>query len=89
MTENIEKRRRGRPRKYIEQGQYNVVLRVFDEVAEEKVVRAMIDKAVKYKDVPAATWLWDRKYGKVVDRIQTDNDVIIRVVYEDADTQLA
>jgi len=59
---------KGRKPLPLEKAERSVLLEVFDYEAEEAVVNAMIAKAKK-GSVAAASWLWDRKYGKVPDRI--------------------
>lgn len=59
---------KGRPPRIVEEAQLSVLLDVFDTPAERAVVLAVL-KVAKKGDVSAATWLWDRKYGKVVDKI--------------------
>lgn len=74
----------GRPPKAVEDAKQSVLARLFDEKAEEGVVRAVIRKA-KQGDVAAATWLWDRKYGKVKDQVEQSGGLTIRVEYADPD----
>lgn len=79
---------KGRPPKVVEDAQRSVLLRLFDEKAEEAVVKAMIAKAKSRMDpgaVAAATWLWDRKYGKVKEQVESSGGLTIKVVYADAD----
>lgn len=56
---------------------------LFDEAAERRVVRAMIAAAARDKSVAAATWLWDRKYGKVKEQIEQSGGLTIRFEYDD------
>ena len=69
----------GRKPKPVEDAQTSVLLRLFDEKAEEGVVKAVIRKA-RQGDVAAATWLWDRKYGKVKEQVEQRTDMTIRVI---------
>lgn len=69
----------GRPPKVVEDARHSVLLEVFNAAAERAVVQAML-RVAKKGDVSAATWLWDRKYGKVKDVI--DQETVIRVVRE-------
>jgi hypothetical protein len=71
----------GRPPKPVEDAKQSVLLRLFDEKAEAAVVQAQIKEAKK-GDTTAATWLWDRKYGKVKELIDHGGDVLIRVRYD-------
>ena len=76
----------GRPLKIVEDARHSLLASLFNEAAERRVVLAVIRVAAR-GDVPAATWLWDRKYGKVSDRVQqeTSGQMIIRVEYNHAD----
>lgn len=73
----------GRPPKPVEDAQRSVLLELFDEAAERAVVKNMLAIAKGRRSplaVSAATWLWDRKYGKVKDVV--DQETVIRVVRE-------
>lgn len=66
----------GRPPKVVEDASRSVLLELFDEKAERDIVANMIANA-KRKGVAAApsattaaTWLWDRKYGKVKEKLE-------------------
>lgn len=72
----------GRPPKIVEDAKQSVLLKLFDEKAEIAVVKAQITQAKK-GDTPAATWLWDRKYGKVKDVQEHSGGLTVRVVYVD------
>lgn len=65
---------KGRPKRIIEDAQQSVLMELFDETAERDVVKAMLEGA-KRRDVAAATWLWDRKYGKVKDKVEHSGGV--------------
>ena len=56
-----------------------MLLELFDAEAERRVVQAMIDRAVsRINDsaaVNAATWLWDRKYGKVTEKTESHHTI--------------
>lgn len=67
----------GRPPKAVEDAQHSVLLELFNEQQERAVVRAMLT-AAKKRDVSAATWLWDRKYGKVKDRVEHSGGVAVK-----------
>jgi hypothetical protein len=72
----------GRPPKIVEEAKQSVLLRLFDEAAEIMVVKGQIKEAKKGNSV-AATWLWDRKYGKVKDVQEHSGGLTVRVVYVD------
>lgn len=72
----------GRKPKVVEDAQASVLFELFDAKAERAVVLAQIRQAKK-GDTTAATWLWDRKYGKVKDRV--DQNTTLRIVIEDDD----
>lgn len=62
----------------------SVIARVFDQAAEERVIRAQIDLACDPAAkgcTAAARFLFDRKYGPPQVQAQ-DNELIIRVEYE-------
>jgi hypothetical protein len=74
----------GRPPKIVEDAQHSVLLDLFDWQAERDIVLNMIANA-KRKGLPAApsaisaaTWLWDRKYGKVKDQIEHSGGIDIK-----------
>ena len=73
----------GRPPKAVEDAKHSVLLTLFDEKAETRVVKAMITKAAG-GDVQAATCLWDRKCGKIKEQVEASGDVLIRVRYENS-----
>jgi uncharacterized protein DUF5681 len=60
----------GRPKKVVEDAQQDILAELFNADAERLVIANMIALAsLETKQaVPAATWLWDRKYGKLGDR---------------------
>lgn len=66
----------GRPPKAVEDAQRSVLLELFNETEERAIVKNMIANAKRKGIVAApsatvaATWLWDRKYGKVRDRVE-------------------
>ena len=80
---------KGRPKRPVEDAQHSVLLAAFDAEAEKAIVENMIDIAKSKNPAPgcspvsAATWLWDRKYGKVKDNVDYTGDIIIRVRYDD------
>lgn len=74
----------GRPPKVVEDAKQSVLLKLFDEKAETRVVKAMIGRAAS-GDVAAATWLWDRKYGKVREHVEQSGGLTIRVEYATSD----
>lgn len=66
---------RGRPPKPVEDAKHSVLLELFDADAERAVIKNMLAKAKSRRDpaaVSAATWLWERKYGKVPDQLIAD-----------------
>lgn len=75
----------GRPPKPVEDATKSVLLRLFNEEAETAVVKAQIRRA-KGGDTTAATWLWDRKYGKVKEQVEQSGGVTIRVLYDNPDS---
>ena len=60
----------GRPKKIVEAADQSLLEKLFDAEAEAMVIVNMITLASTESKaaVPAATWLWDRKYGKLGDR---------------------
>lgn len=77
----------GRPPKVVEDAQRSVLLELFDEKAEREIVATMISNAKRKgvvaanSAISAATWLWDRKYGKVKDHVEQSGGLTIKVVY--------
>lgn len=74
----------GRPPKAVEDAKHSVLLELFDEAAERAIVSNMIANA-KRKGViaapsatAAATWLWERKYGKVKDQVEHSGNVAVK-----------
>lgn len=74
----------GRPPKVVEDAKQSVLLELFNEKEERAIVANMIANA-KRKGVvaapsatAAATWLWDRKYGKVKDQIEHSGSVEVK-----------
>lgn len=74
----------GRPPKVVEDAQHSILLQLFDEVAERQVIENMIRLAKRSgvdtaaQAINAATWLWDRKYGKVKDRVEHSGAVELK-----------
>ncbi|HYE76337.1 MAG TPA: hypothetical protein VEF04_23535 [Blastocatellia bacterium] len=83
----------GRPRKIVEEMAHSVLLELFDAEAERKVIRAMIDRAQsRIADGPAvqaATWLWDRKYGKVTEKTESHHTIDVTRLSDDELERLA
>lgn len=85
----------GRPPKIVEDAQRSVLLELFDEAAERAIVETMIANAKRRgalaapSAIAAATWLWDRKYGKVKDAVDHGGELIIRVIRERPDRETA
>lgn len=79
----------GRPPKAVEDAQRSVLLELFDETAERAIVANMIANAKRKGSlsassaIAAATWLWDRKYGKVKEHVEQSGGLTIKVVYAD------
>lgn len=76
----------GRPPRVVEDAQHSILLELFDEKAERAIVANMIRKAKSKLDpaaVNAATWLWDRKYGKVKEQVDHSGGLTVRVIYVD------
>jgi hypothetical protein len=74
----------GRPPKPVEDAARSVLLELFNEKEERAIVANMIANA-KRKGVvaassatTAATWLWDRKYGKVKDQLEHSGAVELK-----------
>lgn len=78
----------GRPKKIVEEAQQSILEQLFNAEAERMVIVNMIALAsLEGKQaVPAATWLWDRKYGKVKEKVEHDGGLTIRVEYADVDS---
>lgn len=77
----------GRPPKAIEDATRSVLLELFNEKEERAIVANMIVNA-KRKGVQAApsatsaaTWLWDRKYGRIKEQVEQSGGLTIKVVY--------
>jgi len=74
----------GRPPKIVEDAQRSVLLELFDEDAERAIVQNMIANAKRKgvlaapSAISAATWLWDRKYGKVKDHVELSGSVDVK-----------
>jgi hypothetical protein len=81
----------GRPPKTVEDAQHSALLDLFDEQEERAVIATMIANAKRRgvvaapSAISAATWLWDRKYGKVKDQVEQSGGLVIKVVYADSD----
>lgn len=77
----------GRPAKALEDASQSVLLELFNEKEEKAIVKNMIENAKRAgatsapSAISAATWLWDRKYGKVKDQIEQSGGLTIKVVY--------
>ncbi len=58
------------------------MLDLFDEQAERDVIKNMIGLAKLKTEssacVQAATWLWDRKYGKVKEQVELSGEVAVK-----------
>lgn len=80
----------GRKPKPVEDAQHSVLLALFDEQAERDVVQNMIAIAkmrggfgASPAAIQAATWLWERKYGRITETTRNDTTQRIIVVYDD------
>ncbi len=90
----------GRPPKVVEDAQRSVLLELFSDAEERAVVKNMIAIAKRRNAlqssaaISAATWLWDRKYGKVKDQVELSGpgggaipiEVLIEVPREPVDS---
>jgi hypothetical protein len=72
----------GRAPRVVEDATQSVLVRLFDAEAEQRVILAMIAAACG-GDVAAFKALYERKYGRVVDKIEEKSETIIRVEYGD------
>lgn len=79
---------KGRPKKIVEDAQQSLINEVFNADAERDVITAQVDiaKTRGMGSTAAATWLWDRKYGKVSEKVEHDGGLTIRVEYADVDS---
>lgn len=74
----------GRPPKALEDAQQSVLLELFDEAAERAIVKNMIANAKRPgvaaapSATTAATWLWDRKYGKVKEQVEHSGSIAVK-----------
>lgn len=73
----------GRPKKVVEDAKHSVLLDLFNEQAERDVINNMITLAKLKTEtssvaVNAATWLWDRKYGKVKEQVELSGDLVVK-----------
>jgi len=74
----------GRPPKVVEDAQQSVLLDLFNEAEERAVVKNMIALAKRRNAmqaaaaISAATWLWDRKYGKVKEHLELSGGVNVK-----------
>lgn len=76
----------GRPPRIVEQAQRDLLLKLYDEKAETAVIRNMIAKAKSRNDsqaVAAATWLDERKYGKLKERLEHSGHVDVSNLSDD------
>lgn len=66
----------GRPPKVVEDAKQSILFELFNGAEERAVIRNMLTIAKRKgamtsaAAISAATWLWDRKYGKVKDRVE-------------------
>ena len=75
----------GRKRKIVEDATQSLLLELFDRDAESRIVLNMIaiasdrDKSA----VQAATWLWDRVYGKVTEKTESHHTIDVSRLSDD------
>ena len=72
----------GRAPRVVENAQRSVLLEMFDENAERRVIAGMIEAAAD-GDVGAFKALYERKYGKVKDIEPEKNETVVTVEYAD------
>ena len=79
----------GRPKKVVEQLDRAILLELYDEAAERLVILNMITTASMpgKQSVSAATWLDERKHGKVTEKVEQSGGLTIKVEYADSDYQ--
>lgn len=74
----------GRPPKAVEDAKQSVLRELFDEQAERAVVLNMLKLAKRSgaaqaaAAISAATWLWDRKYGKVKEQMELSGSLAVK-----------
>lgn len=74
----------GRPPKIVEEAQRSLLLELFNAAEERAIVKNMIALAKRKgamqatAAISAATWLWDRKYGKVKDQVELSGSVDLK-----------
>lgn len=82
----------GRPAKIVESAQTSILLELFDSEAERAVVENMIAIASSRLDrqaVTAATWLWDRRYGRVTEKTESHHTIDVTRLSDDELERLA
>jgi hypothetical protein len=79
----------GRKPKVVEDRTQSILAEIFNEDAERKVVRAMITAATRDRSVAAATWLYDRKFGKVKEQVEQSGGLTVRFEYDNDHDQEA
>jgi hypothetical protein len=74
----------GRPPKAVEDAKQSVLFELFDEKAERAIVLNMVKLAKRSgamqatAAISAATWLWDRKYGKVKEQMELSGSLAVK-----------
>lgn len=74
----------GRPPKVVEDAKQSVLLELFNEAEERAVVKNMLAIAKRKSAmtsaaaISAATWLWDRKYGKVKEQLELSGEIGVK-----------
>ena len=74
----------GRPKKAVEDAKHSLLLVLFDDQAEREIILNMV-RLAKSKNITtapssinAATWLWDRKYGKVKEQMELSGSIDVK-----------
>ena len=76
----------GRKRKIVEDASQSVLLELFDREAESQIVNNMIAIAssrLERQAVQAATWLWDRRYGKITEKTESHHTIDVTRLSDD------
>lgn len=75
----------GRAPKIVEAAQSSILLELFDSEAERAVVANMIAiaSAPDKQAVTAATWLWDRVYGRVTEKTESHHTIDVTRLSDD------
>lgn len=75
---------KGRPKRAVEEARASILKDIFDEKAERAVIQNML-RIAQLKGlttngvaINAATWLWDRAYGKPKEYLELDANVDVK-----------